>query len=91
MKTGPIATISHAVSVLHGAADVGVCHRRYAEQLHEAKLALVELIEAAKEVTDAFRAIGNDRTVITPPGLVTRAEEAMKRLDAANTRAGGSP
>lgn len=52
--------------------------------------AVAELIEAANEVTGAFRAIGNDRTTITPPALVRRAEKAMKRLDAANTRVGGA-
>ncbi len=43
------------------------------------------LVEAAREVTEAFRAIGNDRTIITPPGLVKRAEDAMVGLNAALT------
>lgn len=51
--------------------------------------AVAELIEAASEVTNAFRAIGNDKTIITPPGLVKRAEDAMVAMDKALSRIGG--
>ena len=86
MKTGPIATISHAVSVLHGAADVGVCHRRYAEQLHEAKQAFVELVQAATDARDTLHscidALSSDEQ---------DDHDALDRLTAALARVGGAP
>lgn len=44
-----IAAIRHAVSALHGAADVGADTRRYADALQEAGAAIDALIEADAE------------------------------------------
>ena len=86
MKTGPIATISRAVSVLHGAADVGVCQRRYAEQLHEAKSALVELIEAATDARDTLHSC-----IDALSSGEQDDHDALARLNAALARVGGAP
>lgn len=49
-----LTVMRHSVSVLHGCADDGADTRRHADQLHEARTAVAELIGAAKDAKSAL-------------------------------------
>lgn len=101
------AAIRHAVSALHGAADDGADTRRYADALHEAGVAVAELIAAADEnrkkygrlhdfVSDAIE--GGRLTPADIPddydAFVLALQEAAvadAAMDAALARVGGAP
>lgn len=93
------AAIRHAVSALHGAADDGADTRRYADALHEASVAVAELIAAANDFRTTQSAVWiEDRwadltsrycldTEFPTNGEVVIA--VRNRFDAALARAGG--
>lgn len=77
-----ITRMTHAVSVLHHAADKGVAERRYADSLNEAKGAVADLIGKMTQIERLARE-ADPKAVDVPAMLGDIARSALAHVGGA--------
>jgi hypothetical protein len=87
-KIDVLAVMRKAVSAMHGETDAPDA-RRYAYFLHDARVAVADLIEAGNRVVRAFHAYGRAGGVVDNARAHQECVAAMVALKEALARIGG--